>query len=209
MRPVHFEFYVDQLGFSGLQGRKLVLLADLVPNKKRLHTKFWQQKKKNWKKSWFIWLSRLIWSPNKKRLSTKFGHCKKRRKKKLGIFFICSLGFLDYFGQRPTYQSRSEGGGGMFSTSLPARPCSSTNREMSLLATTCINLRTTSVSVSLSNIFELVNLSTMRSILLGVRPGMTLKIRNNIICSKEVMKVKSVSRALRKVKFFASIYITG
>lgn len=88
MRPVHFEFYVDQLGFSGLQGRKLVLLADLVPNKKRLHTKFWQQKKKNWKKSWFIWLSRLIWSPNKKRLSTKFGHCKKRRKKNSEFFYL-------------------------------------------------------------------------------------------------------------------------
>lgn len=87
MRPVHFDFYVDQLGFSGLQGKKLVLLANLVPNKKRLHTKFGNRKKKKIKKSWFTWFSRLIWSPNKKRLPTKFGHCKKRRKKKRGIFF--------------------------------------------------------------------------------------------------------------------------
>lgn len=46
MRHVHFDFYVDQLGFSGLQGKKLVLLANLVPNKKRLHTKFGNRKKK-------------------------------------------------------------------------------------------------------------------------------------------------------------------
>lgn len=177
MRPVHFDFYVDQLGFSGLQGRKLVLLADLVPNKKRLHTKFGNRKKKIEKNlgsfgflDWFGPLTKNDYLPN---LDT----AKKEEKKNAEFFFICSLGFLDYFGQRPTYQSRSEGGGGMFNTSLPARPCSSTNREMSLLATTCINLRTTSVSVSLSNIFELVNLSTMRSILLGVRPGMTMKIR--------------------------------